>query len=133
MRYGIQTIVSLLVATLLCQPMQVDASTEESSPWPEKVIALEQLEPLTRYQFRVRGLVTKGKVIGPAVIRAHVDPNGVVLRTALHTSCGNSDLDESALHGMREMRFKPYIAGGSPIPVTLIAPIHVPAKLGKSN
>jgi TonB family protein len=134
MRYGIQTIASLVIATVLCQPVLADSSTEGSSAsWPAKMIALEQLEPLTSYQLKVRGTVTKGKVTGPAVVRAHVDPTGAVLRAVLHASCGNADLDEAALNGMREMRFKPFLDGGSPIPVTLLAPIHVPARLGRSN
>jgi TonB family protein len=134
MRYGIPTIASLVVATVLCQPVLADLSTEaSSSSWPAKMIALEQLEPLTRYQLKVHGTVTKGKVTGPAVVRAHVDPTGAVLRAVLHASCGNADLDEAALNGMREMRFKPFLDGGSPIPVTLLAPIHVPARLGRSN
>jgi TonB family protein len=134
MRYGIQAIASLCLVTVLCQPVLADPSTEgSSSSWPVKVIALEQLESLTPYQLKVRRMVTKGKVTGPAVVRAHVDLTGAVLRAVLHTSCGNADLDEAAILGMKEMRFKPFLDGGSPIPVTLLAPIHVPARLGRSN
>lgn len=69
MRYGIQAIASLVLATLLSQPVLADPSTEgSSSSWPVKVIALEQLEPLTRYHLKVHRMVTKGKVTGPAVV-----------------------------------------------------------------
>lgn len=134
MQYFPQALVSLIVAALLCLPVQANASNESTpSSWPEKMVVLEQLGPLTRYQFKVRGIVSKGKVTGPAVVRAHVDATGAVVRTALDASCGNADLDEAALHGMGDMLFKPYIAEGSSIPVTLVVPVHVPKRLGRSN
>ncbi len=126
--------IAVVLVALLSLPLQVNASAESTvSDWPEKLVVLEQLEPLTRYQFKVRGNVGRGKVTGPAILRVHVDPTGAVVRAVLHASCGNPDLDEAALHGMSAMLFKPYMAEGAPIPVTLVAPIHVPKRLGRSD
>jgi TonB family protein len=131
MRFRTLAIVSLTVVNLLCLATSARASNEVApNAWPEKLVAMEQLEALTRYNFRVRGLVTKGKVTGPAVLRAHVDATGAVVRTVLHSSCGNTDLDEVAMRGMQDMRFKPYVEGGIPVPVTLVVPIHVPTRYG---
>lgn len=131
MRLRIHAITALIFVKLFCASSSARASNEGApTACPEKVVALEQLEALTRYNFRVRGLVTKGKVTGPAVLRSHIDATGVVRRTVLMSSCGNTDLDEVAIRGMQDMRFKPYIEGGAPIPVTLVTPIHVPTRYG---
>ncbi|WP_430962579.1 energy transducer TonB [Rhodoferax potami] len=82
---------------------------------------------------RVPGVVTKGSVTGPAILRVHISAEGTVLRTVLMESCGNTDLDEASLHAMRVMRFSPYTVDGVPVDVTLAVPMHIPKRLGRSH
>ena len=126
----------IVVAAALLVALSVPApasASDESEPWPQTVVALEDLRPLTRFELRVRRLVAKGKVKGPAVLRAHIDEAGSVLRAAVLESCGNGDLDEAALHALRAMRFEPYGGAGTPTAVTLVLPVHVPKRFGRSG
>lgn len=141
---ALAALVTLLPAAAAAQPATAAAAPapasaapaapapDSSSTWPATVVGFEQLEPVTRFQLQVRGVVAKGAVTGPTVVRALVDAQGRVQRVVLHTSCGNGDLDEAVLHAMRDMAFKPHMAGGQAVPVTLLAPVHVPKRLGRS-
>lgn len=108
------------------------AATPAPSTWPDPVVSIDQMEALNGFQLQVRGIVAKGAVTGPTVVRVLVDAQGRVQRAVLHKSCGNGDLDEAVLHGMRDMVFKPYQVAGSAVPVTVLAPVHVPKRLGRS-
>ncbi len=109
------------------------AAAESAGPaWPTAVVKFEDLHPLTHFKLQVPGLVAKGRVTGPAILQADINAEGLVSRTALLASCGNPDLDEASLHAMRVMQFQPYSLDGAPSEVTLVAPIHVPARLGRS-
>jgi TonB family protein len=70
---------------------------------------------------------------GPAVLRVHVDLHGEVVKMALLESCGNPDLDESAMQAVRVMKFEPFMQGGVPADVTLVVPVHIPKRLGRSH
>ncbi len=120
---------ALLVAGIPCT---VTAEESTGSVWPTFVVKIEDLRPLTAFELRTPGLVTKGRVTGPAILQVHVSAEGTVARAALLESCGNSDLDEASIRAMRLMRFKPYTFGEAPIDVTLVVPVHVPARLGRS-
>ncbi|GAB1389045.1 MAG: hypothetical protein AMXMBFR78_36430 [Rubrivivax sp.] len=121
---------ALLVAVSMPPPA---SASDENESWPQTVVALEDLRPLTRFELRVGRLVSKGKVKGPAVLRAHIDEAGSVLRVAVLESCGNGDLDEAALHALRAMHFEPYGSAGAPTAVTLVLPVHVPKRFGRSG
>lgn len=109
------------------------AAAESAGPaWPTAVVKFEDLRPLTHFKLQVPGLVAKGRVTGPAILQAHINAEGTVAKTALLASCGNPDLDEASLHAMRVMQFQPYTLDGAPSEVTLVVPIHVPARLGRS-
>ncbi|WP_180126797.1 TonB family protein [Rhodoferax sp. BLA1] len=109
------------------------AAADSAGPaWPTTVVKFEDLRPLTHFKLQVPGLVAKGRVTGPAILQAHINSEGLVTRTALLASCGNPDLDEASLHAMRVMQFQPYTLDGAPSEVTLVVPIHVPARLGRS-
>ncbi|OOV05429.1 hypothetical protein RF819_00755 [Rhodoferax fermentans] len=109
------------------------AAAESAGPaWPTAVVKFEDLRPLTHFKLQVPGLVAKGRVTGPAILQAHINAEGTVAKTALLASCGNPDLDEASLHAMRVMQFQPYTLDGTPSEVTLVVPIHVPARLGRS-
>lgn len=123
-----------MAAALTFAGITPPVSAEEIRPtaWPTTVVKLEVLRPLTDFELHVPGLVTTGRVTGPVVLRVHITTEGTVSRLALLESCGNADLDEASIHAMRVMRFKPYTFGDVPIEVTLLAPIHIPSRWGKS-
>lgn len=128
---------AVLPAGALGQPVQAESAAsapvaEAPGSWPAQVVGIDQVEALTRFQLQVRGIVAKGAVTGPTVARVHVDAQGRVQRAVLHSSCGNGDLDEAVLHGLRDMVFKPYLVAGTAVPVTVLAPVHVPKRLGRS-
>ena len=117
-----------MIAVLTFAGASCPATAEESteSVWPTAIVKFEDLRPLTHFKLQVPGLVAKGRVTGPALLRAHISAEGTVDKTALLESCGNPDLDEASIHAMRVMQFKPYTLDGAPIEVTLVVPIHVP-------
>jgi len=126
-------LVSLATALSLTGLSCPAAAAESAEPaWPTAVVKFEDLSPLTHFKLLVPGLVAKGQVTGPAILQAHISAEGMVTRTALLASCGNPDLDEASLHAMRVMQFQPYTLDGAPSEVTLVVPIHVPTRLGRS-
>ncbi|MBT3068315.1 energy transducer TonB [Rhodoferax sp. U11-2br] len=129
----IKPLLSLATALSLTGLSCPAAAAESAGPaWPTAVVKFEDLRPLTHFKLQVPGLVAKGRVTGPAILQAHINAEGTVAKTALLASCGNPDLDEASLHAMRAMQFQPYTLDGAPIEVTLVVPIHVPARLGRS-
>lgn len=129
-RKRLLSLATVLSLTGLSYPV---AAAESAGPaWPTAVVKFEDLRPLTHFKLQVPGLVAKGRVTGPAILQAHINAEGLVARTALLASCGNPDLDEASLHAMRVMQFQPYTLDGAPSEVTLVVPIHVPARLGRS-
>lgn len=123
------------VAALVFASISSLATAQDSaaSAWPSTIVRFEDLRPLTDFDLRVPDLVRKGRVTGPAILRAHVTAEGTVARAALLESCGNPDLDEASIHAMRDMRFKPYTFGGVPLEVTLVVPVHVPTRFGRTD
>ncbi len=111
----------------------VNADEPVGSVWPSTVVKMEDLRPLTSLKLRVPGVVTKGRVTGPAILRVHISAEGAVVKTTLLESCGNTDLDEASLHAMRVMRFSPHTVDGVPVDVTLVVPFHIPKRLGRSQ
>ena len=110
----------------------VTGAESAGSDWPTAVVKFEDLRLLTHFKLQVPGLVAKGRVTGPTILQAHINTEGLVTKTALLASCGNPDLDEASLHAMRVMQFQPHMLDGVPSEVTLVVPIHVPARLGRS-
>ncbi|MDZ5456087.1 energy transducer TonB [Azohydromonas lata] len=101
--------------------------------WPSTVVKIEDLRTTSEFEIRIPAIVVKGKVTGPAIIRAHVATDGAVVRTALLSSCGNADLDEASLRAIRAMRFDPYLVNGEPTDVSLVLPVHIPKNFGRSR
>ncbi|MBA4341494.1 MAG: hypothetical protein C0423_05000 [Methylibium sp.] len=122
-----------LTLVLWCFSHGAAAADEAATAWPDTVVKLEELRSLTVFRLDVPGVVSKGRVVGPAVLKAHITREGTVARVVLIESCGNPDLDESSIHALRAMRFKPYTFGGAPTEVTLALPVHVPANWGRSK
>lgn len=114
-------------------PAAANGPASPASDWPDTVVRFEDLRPLSSFRLVAPHNVREGRVTGPAVLRAHIGPDGNVARVALLESSGNPDLDEASLHGMRAMQFRPYTFGGTPIAVTLVAPVHVPPQWGRSR
>ena len=126
-------LLSLATALTLTGTAYPVAAAESAGPaWPTAVVKFEDLRAITHFKLQVPGLVAKGRVTGPAILQAHINTEGFVTRTALLASCGNPDLDEASLHAMRVMQFQPYTLDGAPSEVTLVVPVHVPARLGRS-
>lgn len=118
---------------IACLSSVAAAQDPAGSAWPSTIVRFEDLRPLTDFDLRVPGFVRKGRVTGPAILQAHVTAEGTVARAALLESCGNPDLDEASIHAMRDMRFKPYTFGGVPLEVTLVVPVHVPTRFGRTR
>jgi len=125
-----RSILKLALFALMLLPGIGKATAED---WPSTKIKYEDLQPLTRFKLLVPYIVVKGRVSGPSVIKAHISSEGAVVRTALLSSCGNSDLDEAALHAMREMRFEPHQEDGQPTDVSLLLPVYIPKNWGRRD
>lgn len=123
----------LASAFAACSACGVVAARAGEPGWPEKVVALEELQPLTPFRLKVRRVISKGPVQGPSVVKAHIDEAGAVQRVALVTSCGNGEIDEAAILALRDMRFQPYLGSGVPTAVTLLLPVHIPKAWGRKD
>lgn len=122
-----------LLAALFALGVCGTSSAADEAPWPDTVVTFEQLKARTGLVLKVPGLVTRRGVRGPAVLRAHLDSRGEVVKMALLESCGNPDLDESAMQALRVMKFEPFTLDGIPAEVTLVVPVHIPKRLGRSH
>jgi TonB family protein len=119
------------LAMLLGIPAGADERSRES--WPETIVRIEDLKARTPFQLRVPGIVVKGRIAGPAILRAHVSEQGEVTKATLLESCGNADMDEASLHALRATKFEPHRINGVPTEVTLVLPVHLPAKFGRQH
>jgi TonB family protein len=107
-------------------------ATNETPEWPEKVVSIKEVRPVEPFKIDIKSGITKGKISGPVVVLLHINNKGEVAKAKLFKTCGNTDLDESALHAARHTKFSPYQEGGIPSEVTLILPINIPKKYGRS-
>ena len=73
--------------------------------------------PVSEYLARVQGNVT---------LRLFVDTSGRVVAdsTRVVEASGHGALDSAALAGAVQLRFRPARRGGTPIPVSLLFPVH---------
>lgn len=126
-------VLALIPLAAALGPSPASAAENDGYAWPKTVVSIEDLRPTSRFHLQIRGLVEKGRITGPAVLRAHVDEAGAVVRVVLLESSGNGDLDEAAIHALREMTFKPYTVVGAPTGVSLVIPVHVPKRLGRTD
>jgi TonB family protein len=126
----LKILISTVFTALLISSSVAKASADD---WPPKIVKLEELRATTKFKLFVPEIVIKGRVTGPSILKVHVAADGSVARTALLSSCGNSDLDEASLHGMREMRFEPYTVDDEPTDVSLVVPIHIPKNWGRRD
>lgn len=132
MRERRRQVVATLGAVLFGGAGVCRAGDDADESWPERVVKFEDLRPLTPFQLQVRGIVAKGRVTGPTVLKVHVRADGTIARAVSLQTCGNPDLDEAALHAMRVMKFDPYQSGAGAEAVTLVVPVHIPVRLGRS-
>ena len=122
---------SIAVLLALCVSFSASASDLKNSDWPSINVKIEELTRRNNFVLEVPGIVVKGKVSGPTILRVHIDATGTPIRTQLVDTCGSHDLDIAAMDAMRKMRFEPSTSDGQPVPVTLIVPIHIPKKFGR--
>jgi TonB family protein len=124
----------LTVAALsLLLGLSAAANENSRESWPETVVKIEDLKSRTAFQLRVPSIVVKGRITGPAILRAHVSEQGEITKATLLESCGNADMDEASLHALRATKFEPYRVNGVPAAVTLVLPVHLPAKFGRQH
>ncbi len=91
------------------------------------MVGINQMRPTQRIQtaMLVRGM--EKLAAGTVVLQLHVDETGKVVKAVVHESSGTTAMDDAAKGAMRKMTFLPYMEGGAPISVTVIAPMHFPA------
>jgi protein TonB len=68
-------------------------------------------------------LLQDAGVEGTVVVWALVDETGVVRNCQIHTSCGNTDMDRSALEAVTEFEFVPALNHDKHVPVWISMPI----------
>ncbi len=66
----------LLFLALFAQFVGSNASEE----WPMRTVVIEEMKMLSQIRISVPKIRTKGAVVGPALLRAHVDADGKVVR-----------------------------------------------------
>lgn len=118
-----------LTALVCAAPLTLaaQAPTEATGyPWPDTVVSVEQLPPITPLVLKVPHLRPRGTVRQAATLRVHVGSDGAVRRAVLLDSCGSPAHDEAALHAIREARFRPLRIDGEPVDATLVIPFHIP-------
>ena len=97
--------------------------------WPAEVVRAEDMPALN--VMRTSAVLPRGTERGgrsTVVLRLHVDAEGRTQRVGLVQSSGLAALDEAAMQTAREVRFAPYVKGGSPQAVTLVMPMHYPLR-----
>jgi TonB family protein len=92
----------------------------ETAPWPERVVSMADLKPLTPLRFAPKPHLRNKALKRPVVIRTHVDASGQVQRVVLVESCGSPAHDEGMLQSLRAMRFEPQQLDGRPVDVTVV-------------
>lgn len=60
---------------------------------------------------------------GTVVVRVLIDATGRPSQVSVHASSGHPLLDEAALTALRTAQFRPYVEGGVPKPISVLAPI----------
>lgn len=60
---------------------------------------------------------------GQSVLKVVVGPEGAPTEVALLTSSGNSQLDDAAIHRVREWKFKAATRNGQAVPTTIQVPV----------
>lgn len=94
--------------------------------WPVSVVSIEEMKMLSPFTISVPRSRPKGEVMGPSVVRAHIDIEGRVRHVALLESCGSPAHDEAAMLAIRNVTFRPKQIGGVPAEVSLVVPLHLP-------
>lgn len=60
---------------------------------------------------------------GKSVLKVVVGPQGTPTEVSLISSSGNSQLDDSAIHRVREWKFNAATRNGQPVPTTIQVPV----------
>lgn len=114
--------VALAAALASALPAHAEAA------WPERVVAIEDMQRLTPITIEVPNRRPSGEVTRPVVLRVHVDREGAVQRAWVLQGSGSAGHDTAAMRAMKGVRFAPYVVDGEPQEVTLVVPLHLPKK-----
>ncbi len=91
-------------------------------PLPDSLPVMQNAELPFRYPSEPYAQQVQGNV----TLRLHIDTAGRVRpeSTTVAESSGNSALDSAAVAGSRELRFRPAIAKGAPMALSVLFPVH---------
>ncbi len=104
----------------------LSSAGQAGDDWPDRGVRIEDMRVLKPLRIAVPKAQVKGKVVGPVVLRAHVDLEGRVKRVALVDSSGSPAHDEAAMHALRAAEFAPKVSEGEPVEVSVVVPMHLP-------
>jgi protein TonB len=66
-----------------------------------------------------------GLPLGTTVLKIHIDEAGKTQRVVMLKSSGKPELDEATIKSVWSVNYRPYLDGGKPVPVTVVAPISL--------
>ena len=91
-------------------------------PLPDSLPVMRNEESPFRYPPVLYGQRAQGNV----TLRLHIDTAGRVRpeSTTVAESSGHSALDSAAVAGSRELRFRPAMAKGAPMALSVLFPVH---------
>jgi TonB family protein len=116
--YGRTLGVAALLALQAC-------ATPSSQEWPTTQVSIDDMRFTQSPRLSVNYKSTKGLPVGTTVIRMQVDEKGITRRVVLVESSGRSELDQGVIQAALGTKFEPYLVGGQPVSVTVLAPMHL--------
>lgn len=99
---------------------QQAAATAPAAP---RVVSDSQLGYIVRPNPNYPARSRKAGERGTVVVRVLIDATGRPSQVSVQTSSGHPLLDEAALSALRTAQFRPYVEGGVPKPISVLAPI----------
>jgi protein TonB len=94
----------------------------QSNLVPDSLPVMQNVEPPFRYPLELYAQ----KVQGNVTLRIHIDVSGQVVpeSTTVAESSGYPALDSAAVIGARVLRFRPAIAKGAPLAISVLFPVY---------
>jgi protein TonB len=94
-----------------------------AAPAAPRVLSDSQLGYIVRPNPHYPARSRKAGERGTVVVRVLIDATGRPSQVSVQTSSGHPLLDEAALSALRTAQFRPYVEGGVPKPISVLAPI----------
>lgn len=96
------------------------------SPWPERLVRIEDMKRETEMTIEVPRRRPSGDVTRPVILKVHVGADGLVRRVVIDKTSGSPGHDMAAMRAMKQQKFQPYRVDGEPTDVTLVVPLNLP-------